>query len=330
MTTAKISRPAIFLLVFVLSLNLFGQSKLPASPIKTVYITPTSHYDFGFVEPPDAIRERAARHIDEVIRVAEADPNFRWTIESVWQVNEWLKRAKKSSSVLPKDKERIARLMNLIKSGRVALSMAWGTMHTDFMGDEELNRLAYDFTTLKRSYGVDSQFAMMDDVPGHPTSIPSVLAGSGGKYLVTGANIFIGVATSLAPGKVPFYWESPDGNKVLTWVSQSPRGGYTESMTDFYLDPYSLDPYTDKTPFDMFNPQMAGKKTPLEVMEIGVTELLNRYNKAGYKYDAVMALYAHDFVEPTNVLNLEKAVKLWNSKHREVQLKIATPPEFLK
>src|SRR4029079_11531106 len=66
------------------------------------------------------------------------------------------------------------------------------------------------------------------------------------------------------------------------------------------------------------------------VMRVGLTGLLNRYKKAGYKYDAVMALYAHDFVEPTNVLNLEKAVKLWNSKHREVKLKIATPPEFLK
>ena len=307
-----------------------SQAKLPASPIKTVYITPTSHYDFGFVEPPDAIRERAARHIDEVIRVAESDPEFRWTIESVWQVNEWLKRAKKPTSVLPNDKEKIARLMNLIKSGRVALSTSWGSMHTDFMGEEELNRLCYDYTRLEKSYGVHSDLAMMDDVPGHPTSVPSVLAGSGTRYLVTGANIFIGVATSLAPGKVPFYWESPDGGKVLTWVSQSTRGGYTEAMTDFYLDPYSLDPYTSKTPFDMFNTQLAGKKTPLEVMEIGVTELLNRYDKAGYKYDAVMALYAHDFVEPTNVLNLEKAVKLWNSKHREVQLKIATPPEFLK
>ena len=65
-------------------------------------------------------------------------------------------------------------------------------------------------------------------------------------------------------------------------------------------------------------------------MEIGVTELLNRYQQAGYKYDAVMALYAHDFVEPTDVINLEKAVKLWNSNHKEVQLKIATHPEFLE
>ena len=76
------------------------------SRIKTVYIVPTSHYDFGFVDPPDAIRERAARHIDEVIRVAESDPDFRWTIESVWQVDEWLKRAKRPTSVLPRDEQK--------------------------------------------------------------------------------------------------------------------------------------------------------------------------------------------------------------------------------
>jgi hypothetical protein len=78
-------------------------------------------------------------HIDEVIRIAESDPDFRWTIESVWQVNEWLKRAKAPTSVLPKDEHKIARLMNLIKSGRIALSSAWGSMHTDFMGEEELS-----------------------------------------------------------------------------------------------------------------------------------------------------------------------------------------------
>ncbi|MBS1796851.1 MAG: hypothetical protein JSS81_23700 [Acidobacteria bacterium] len=318
---------AIFL---AFSLDGFAQVKLPESRIKTVYITPTSHYDFGFVEPPDAVRERAARHIDEVLRVAETDPNFRWTIESVWQVDEWLKRQRKATSVLPKDKEKINRLMNLIKSGRIMLSMAWGSMHTDFMGAEELNRLAYDYAKLARTYGIRSETAQMDDVPGHPTTIPSVLAGSGAKYLVTGANIFLNQATTLAPGNVPFYWESPDGSKVLTWVSQGKRGGYVEALTDFYLDPFSLDPYTDKTPFEMFNPELAGKKTPLEIMEIGVTELLNRYNKAGYKYDAVMAIYAHDFIEPTDVQNLEKAVKMWNLKHKEVQLKIATPAEFFK
>lgn len=313
----------------VLPLNAFGQ-KLPASAIKTVYVIPSSHYDFGFVEPPNAIRERAARHIDEVIRVAEEDKDFRWTIESVWQINEWLRRQKKPSSVLPKDKEKIARLMNLIKSGRIAVSTAWGSMHTDYMGAEELNRLVYDYTALHKTYGISSEMAYMNDVPGHPMPVASVLADSGTKYLVTGANTFLVNATDLAPGKVPFYWEAPDGRKVLLWVSQGNRGAYVEAFTQYYLDPYSLDPYTDRRPFDMFNPELAGKKSDIEMMEIGVTDLLNNYNKAGYKYDAVMTMYAHDFFEPSNVANLERAVKLWNSKHDEVKLKIGTAPEFFK
>lgn len=312
------------------SLGLFGQAKLPASPIKTIYVIPSSHYDFGFVEPPNAIRERAARHIDEVIRVAEENKNFRWTIESVWQVNEWVKRQKKPSSVLPKDRQKIDRLMNLIKSGQIVLSTAWGSMHTDYMGAEELNRMTYDFASLQRAFGITSEVAYMNDVPGHPMPIASMLAGSGTKYLVTGANTFINNATDLAPGKVPFYWEAPDGNKVLLWISQGNRGAYVEAFTQYYLDPYSLDPYTDRKPFDMFNPELAGKKTDIEMMEIGVTDLLNTYNKAGYNYDAVMAMYAHDFVEPGTVLNLEKAAKLWNSKHDEVKIKIANSPEFFK
>ena len=61
-----------------------------------------------------------------------------------------------------------------------------------------------------------------------------------------------------------------------------------------------------------------------------MTDLLNQYNNAGYKYDAVMAMYAHDFLEPDNVLNLLRAAKLWNSKHDEVKIKITTPKEFFK
>src|SRR5688500_19524510 len=106
----------VYVLGTLLPLYTFGQARLPESTIKTIYVIPSSHYDFGFVEPPNAIRERAARHIDEVIRIAEEDKDFRWTIESVWQVNEWLKRQKTPSSVLPKDKPKIARLMNLIRS----------------------------------------------------------------------------------------------------------------------------------------------------------------------------------------------------------------------
>jgi len=299
----------------------------PATTIETVYIVPTSHYDFGFVEPPDAVRERAARHLDEVLRLADADPRFRWTIESVWQVNEWLKRARAATSVLPKDEEKIARLVAHLKSGRIALSASWGSMHTDFMGVEMLDRLAYDATALKRKYGVESTLAVLDDVPGHPMGLPSVLAASGVRHLLVGVNQGLMGGTSLAPGKVPFYWEGPDGGKVLTWISQGVRGGYVEALTDFYLDPFTRDPYTAETPYEMFNPT-APKKAPLAIMEEGVTALLERYAKAGYTRDAVLVMYAHDFIEPSNVANLQRAVALWNGAHASPTLRIATPPEF--
>ncbi len=320
----------LFLLVLTFAGVTAGQAKLPSSPIKTIYVVPSSHYDFGFVEPPSKVRERAARHIDEVIKMSEQNQDFRWTIESVWQVNEWLKRQKRPESVLPKDTEKIARLMSLLRSGRIELSTAWGSMHTDFLGSEELNRQLYDYAALASTYGINSELAYMNDVPGHPSTVASMLADSGTRYLVTGANTFLSKATDLAPGKVPFYWQAPDGNKVLLWISQSNRGAYVEGLSLYYLDPYTLDPYTGRTSFDMFNPELAETKTDLEVMEIGITDLLNEYNTAGYKYDAVMVMYAHDFLEPSSVLNLDKAAKMWNARHPEVQIRIATPTEFLK
>jgi len=50
----------------------------------------------------------------------------------------------------------------------------------------------------------------------------------------------------------------------------------------------------------MFNPN-AGEKTPLQIMERRSRGAAKRYADAGYGYDAVMAMYSHDFVEPTNV-----------------------------
>ena len=325
---------AVFLTVLLTGVLSYGlivmASPDTGSNIKTVYITPTSHYDFGFVDPPDQIRERVARHLDAVLQVAEAHPTFRWTIESVWQVNEWLKRAKQPTSILPKDTEKINRLMNRIKSGQIEISSVWGSMHTDFMGSEELNLLCYDMASLKRRYGISSELAVMDDIPGHPISIPSVLSDSGVKYLLVGANLFFVGGTSLAPGKVPFYWEGMDGRKVLTWVSQGAFGGYTEALADFCLDPYSLDPYGTKPICKAVRPNETKEQSDLEILDQGVAALLKRYGDAGYAYDSVLVIWAHDFIEPGNVLNLERAVSLWNEKRGTPHLKIATPSEFFR
>src|SRR5258708_38297237 len=62
------------------------------SPIHTIYVMPSSHWDLGFIAPPEEVLPRLKPHIDEVIANAKRDPEFRWTIESVWQTREWLAR----------------------------------------------------------------------------------------------------------------------------------------------------------------------------------------------------------------------------------------------
>ena len=93
----------------------------------------------------------------------------------------------------------------------------------------------------------------MDDVPGHPSTFHRVLARSDMRYLVTGQH-FLGTATSLAPGKVPFY-----GNLLTAVASDLGESGVNAAVSrsndGLLLDPYSLDPYTARPPYEMFIPR---------------------------------------------------------------------------
>jgi len=289
------------------------------SQVETIYVMPSSHWDLGFLAPPEDILPRLKPHIDEVIANCKADPEFRWTIESVWQVREWLTRTD--------DPALIEDFKRLVGSGQIQLSAVFGSMHTEFMSAEMLNRIAYDAKDLEARLGVKTDFAMMNDVPGFTQRLPQVLARSGIKYFVNGSNLFIGGGTSLSPGKVPFYWESPDGSKILTWHTQSKLGGYTEALADYWLDPISAEPYT-KEPF---YPEELKGKPPLEIMEAGVSKLLKRLDEAQYPYDAVLLMYLHDFISSNQVRDqLMPSVRAWNAAGRKPRIVIATPAEFFR
>jgi hypothetical protein len=288
-----------------------------ATSIKTIYVIPSSHWDLGFLAPPEEILPRLKPHIDEVIANAKADPDFRWTIESAWQVRAWLERTS--------DPKQIQDFVDLVNKGQIQLSAVYGSMHTEFMGAEALNRITYDMKAIEKRLGVKTDFAMMDDVPGFTLRLPQVLARSGVKYFVNGANLFLYGGTSLTPGKMPFYWVSPDGSRVLTWQTQGRLGGYTEAMADYYLDPDSIEPYTK----EHFYPKELNGKPRLEIMQAGVNKLLAKYRESGYPYDSLMLLYMHDFISSDReARQLLPAIREWNAAGKEPRIVVATPAEF--
>jgi len=289
------------------------------SGIETIYIIPSSHWDLGFKLPPQEQLDDIKPHLDEVIRTAKHDPQFRWVIESVWQVEAWLNRTN--------DPQEIQDLVSLIKSGQIELSAVWGSEHTEFMGAEQLNRIVDPMKDIEKRLGVTTDLAMMDDVPGFTLRLPQVLARSGVRYFVTGSNLFIGGGTSLHPGKMPFHWRSPDGSTVLMWETGSKNGGYTEAMADYYLDPTAH--YYSAGPEDHFYPKAWSNLPSLEIMQRGVNKMLAEYHKAGYPYDAAMVLYMHDFVPASYEEDgLLPAVRAWNAAGKQPRLVVATPKEF--
>ncbi|MGA3033510.1 MAG: hypothetical protein ABSD70_09515 [Terracidiphilus sp.] len=289
------------------------------SGIQTIYIIPSSHWDLGFKLPPQEQLDDIKPHLDAVIRTAKQDLQFRWVIESAWQVQAWLDRTK--------DPQAIQDLANLVRSGQIELSAVWGSEHTEFMGTEQLNRIVDPTRDIEKRLGVTTDLAMMDDVPGFTLRLPQVLARSGVRYFVTGSNLFIGGGTSLHPGRMPFHWQSPDGSTVLMWETGSKNGGYTEAMADYYLDPTAH--YYSARPEDHFYPKSWGNLSSLEIMQRGVDKLLAEYRKAGYPYDAMMVLYMHDFVPPSYEEDgLLPAVRAWNAVGKHPRLVVATPREF--
>lgn len=294
-----------------------ASASTPRDRVKVIYVIPGSHWDLGFLRPPHQEMDAIKPNLDAVIQACHADPQFRWTIESVWQLNAWLQRTN--------DPAEVEQMAALLRSGQIELSAADGSMHTEFMGSEELNRLVDAARTAGRRFGIDPQVAMMNDVPGFSIRLPQVLARSGVRFLITGSNTAFGGGTKLWPGTMPFYWEGPDGSKVLMWQTQGKNGGYTEGMADYFLDPSAEDPYFHTK----FYPKAWAGLPDLEIMQRGIHKLLTTYEGAGYRHSALAVFFMHDGIGPDYELHgLLPAVRAWNAAGRLPKLVVATPSEF--
>lgn len=303
--------------LFAISAMLTARGEEPASPVKVIYVIPSAHWDLGFLRPPLEELDAIKPHLDAVIQACAADPQFRWTIESVWQLQAWLDRTK--------DAAQVNRLAGLLRSGQIELSAAEGSMHSEFMGSEELDRLVYAAKSAEQRFGIHATVAMMNDVPGFSMRLPQVLARSGIRYVITGSNTAFGGGTSLTPGKMPIYWRSPDGSQVLMWQTQGKNGGYTEALADYYIDPDARDPYLHTK----FYPKEWDGLSNLEIMRRGVQKLLGQYAAAGYQHSLAALLYMHDGIGPEFELHgLLPNVRAWNAAGNSPRIVVATPSEF--
>jgi hypothetical protein len=177
----------------------------------TVYLFHHSHTDIGYTDLQSRIFKKHAEYLDDVIRYCREtedypdEAKFRWNAEVAWTIENFIKQ---------RPEEKVGELMDLIRKGRVEVG-AWYLQLSDCFGHEELVRALYPARELVRRYGIPVTCAMNNDVTGWSWASPQILSKSGVRYFATGIN----ETRSLAPLRRPcaFYWESPDGSRILHW-----------------------------------------------------------------------------------------------------------------
>lgn len=254
--------------------------------IENVFIIPFSHQDIGFTATQEKVADKYVEVYNELLSIMESFPDFKFTVETFWQFEQWLS--------VNEDKARLRKFIELAKEGRFEFCAAYGSMHSGFSNCFILENSMKDSLAFADEHGFNIETCMMNDVPGFCADLPDILARNGISYFVSGINDKYGRVLDLPYPANIFFWEGPDGERVLTWVT---KNSYMEGVlfkNIFFLLSY------------------------LEELE-----------KSGYPYDAVGIMVASDNggYEPGVIAYLEMVKDM---KLQDIDIKISTPTEFMK
>ncbi|RMH01123.1 MAG: hypothetical protein D6702_12245 [Planctomycetota bacterium] len=262
-----------------------------SSTIQWVYVVEMSHTDVGFTDPPTVVAQIVHDNLVEALRLADLDPSFRWTVETGFQLEQFDRLASAADK---------ARLRARFQERRFALGAGYVGPHSGIWSEELLDRFVHPAARLAGGYGARLSCALLDDVPGYTLDLPRVLARSGVEYLLTGPNDFVGGKPDIPLADRPFWWEAPDGSRVLTWETY---GSYVEGFTDWGLTDLNR----------AYN--LLGQRLP-------------EFEAAGYPYDAVLVMRGFDNAGPS--LGMADLAAQWNARYDNPKLVLATPEEFFR
>ncbi|MFJ9629483.1 alpha-mannosidase [Streptomyces sp. NPDC101175] len=162
---------------------------------------PHFHWDREWYEPFQVFRHRLVAALDTVLETAEADPDFRFTVDGqLVAVEDYLE-------MRPENRDRV---VALVREGRLAIG-PWLVLLDEFLcsGETIVRNLRMGWTAAE-ALGGAMPVGYLPDMFGHIAQMPQILARAGIEH----AALWRGV-----PGSVDghaFDWRAPDGSRVRT------------------------------------------------------------------------------------------------------------------
>jgi alpha-mannosidase len=182
-----------------------------------IFCAPSTHTDIGYTDTQSHVIGVHNRNTDLAIRLCEQFPSYKWNLESSW-----------AAQMFRRDRfdEQWEKLMDFARKQRIGIEAGYLNMLTGLCSEEELIRNMYYSARLHREAGVPFDSLTLTDAPSHVWTIPTILASAGIHYLSVGINqTRAPILRQNLHHKSPFWWEGPDGQKVLTNFSD----GYAQA-----------------------------------------------------------------------------------------------------
>jgi hypothetical protein len=181
----------------------------------TISLVPHIHLDIGYSDYQAKVATIQSRAIDEAMDFSERDPGFHFSVDGSWNLDQFLKTRSLA------DQQRVIAAM---QKGQLSVPAQYANLLTGFPTAETLIRSLYASANFSRLHGTPFNYANITDVPSYSWSYASILASAGIKYFIAGPNGRETRAPVLLQGRLnensPFWWEGPDGKKVLFWYSR--------------------------------------------------------------------------------------------------------------
>jgi hypothetical protein len=203
----------------------FAQEPRPApapsaqpSPVSEVIVIIKTHFDIGYTHRvKEIVHHYRTDMIDQAMNIMDESRNLPPEQQFAWTGPGWV-----MSKVLEdwdgQTPARRQRLDDYVKAGKFQFHALPFTLESDACEPEAMAR-GFIFTSdLCRKHGMPlPRSGKMTDVPSHGGALATVLARGGVKFMHIGCNWPSGCVQT--PGL--YWWEGPDGSRVLTFYSNT-------------------------------------------------------------------------------------------------------------
>lgn len=257
-----------------------------------LFVVPHEHLDIGYTDYRGKVAELHNRNQDTMLQLLAKDPDMRWTIDGTWIVQNYLATRKPSAQ-----KE----FLDLVREGRIGVPAQYANLMTGTASLEEMIRSTFYGYRLHQKDGIPFDYVNMTDVPSYTWSYPSILHSLGIRYFAAASN------NDRAPillwgkwnTKSPFWWEGPDGSKVLMSYSRQ---------------------YLQLSFICQLPAQAAACRQSLPTF-------LQAYDRVSYKPDAAL-IYGTQVENTAFVPGDSEFVKKWNETYAYPKMILSTFPEY--